>query len=320
VPDNAVFGSVLRDYFPATLRDRFANWIPGHRLAREIVATVLANELINRMGPGFVLRMEERFGAGSPQVAMALAAVRAVLDADVLWRTVSALPDLSVDAQRRLLRRVQDHVEQAASWFVRRRGLALDPTAEQELLHSSIAPARRHLAARADPAEVESLRSERVPADLAEEVASLKTLAQMLDAVDVAVRLRLPVTEVVDAALAVDRELELDFLRTGLADVPGALHWESMATAALRDDLSLARREILEHALTDGAQTAVATDRVGSWLERRAVPLDRLRTTIAELKSHHRLDIAMLCTVVSELRLLAQSRPAHPASTGRTGR
>jgi glutamate dehydrogenase len=320
VPDQPVFGSVLREYFPATLHHRFAAWIPQHRLAREIVATVLANDLINHMGPGFVLRMEERFGAGSPQVAMALATVRAVLDTHALWRTVSTVPTMSVDGQRRVLRRIQDHVEQAASWFVRRRGLAPDPAAERELLHASIAPVRSHLADLAGPAEVESLLAEHLSDDLARTVASLDTLVQMLDAVDVAVRLRLPVIEVVDAALAIDDELELDFLRAGLADVAGALHWESMATAALRDDLSVARRDVLEHALKEGAKAAGATDRVASWLERRAVPFERLRTTIAELKSYRRLDIAMLCTVVSELRLLVRSGPAptRPTPTGTT--
>ena len=320
VPDQRIFESVLRDYFPATLRDRFAEWIGGHRLAREIIATVLANDLINHMGPGFILRLEERLGAGSPEVTVALATVRAVLDTDALWRTVSSLPALSVDGQCRVLRRIQEHVEQAASWFVRRRGLALDPAAERELLHASIAPVRRHLADLADPAEVKSLLAERLPEGLARTVATLGTLVQMLDPVDVAVRLRLPVTQVADAALAVDGELELGFLRTGLADVAGALHWESKATAALRDDLGAARRDVLECALEEGPQDASPADRVMSWLERRAGPFDRLRTTIVELKSCRQLDTAMLCTVISELRLFAQSRPAPapPAPTGRT--
>ena len=319
VPDHAVFGSVLRDYFPATLRDRFTQWIGGHRLAREIIATVLANDLINHMGPGFVLRMEERLGAGSPEVTLALATVRAALDTDALWRTVSSLPTMSADGQRRVLRRVQEHVERAGSWFVRRRGLALDPAAERELLRAPIAPVRRQLADLADPAEVKSLLTEGLPHDLAQTVATLDTLVQMLDAVDIAVRLRLPVTEVVDAALAVDGELELDFLRAGLADAAGALHWDSLATAALRDDLGTARRDVLEQALQGGAEAASPTDRVTSWLERRACQFERFRTTIAELKSCRSLDIAMLCTVVSELRLFAQSRPApaRPALTGR---
>jgi glutamate dehydrogenase len=320
VPDHAVFGSVLRDYFPASLRDRFVEWIGGHRLAREIIATVLANDLINHMGPGFVLRLEERLGAGSPEVTIALATVRAVLDTDALWRTVSSLPAMSADGQRRVLRRVQEHVEQAASWFVRRRGFALDPAAERELLHEAIVPVRRHLADLADPAEVKSLLTEGLPGGLAQTVATLDTLIQALDAVDLAIRLRLPVTEVVDAALAVDGELELGFLRPGLADVAGASHWESMAIVALRDDLGAARRAVLEHALEEGPETASPTDRVKSWLERRAGPFERLHTTIAELKSCRRLDIAMLCTVVCELRHLAQSglAPAHPTVTGRT--
>ncbi len=322
VPDHSLFRSVLRDYFPSTLRDRFARWISGHRLAREIVATVLANDLINHMGPGFVFRLEERVGAGSPEVTIALAAVRAVLDTDSLWQTVATLPAMSVDGRHRVLRHVQEHVERAASWFVRRRGPALDPAAERERLHASIAPVWRHLTDLASPAEVEPLLTDGLADGLARTVAALGPMVQMLDAVDIAVRLRLPVTAVVDAALAVDSGFELEFLRTGLADVAGALHWDSMATAALRDDLGAARRHILEHALEEGPESANPTGRVMAWLERRSEPVERLRATTTELKSCRQLDTAMLCTVVSELRLLAQSDPAppDPTLTGRTPR
>jgi glutamate dehydrogenase len=326
VPDHPGFADLLRDYFPASLRDRFAEWIPGHRLAREIVATVLANDVINRMGPGFVLRMEERFGAGTPQVALALATVEAVLDLDACWQEVSAVK-LPADGQLRVLRRIQDCLERAASWFVRRRGLALDPTAEQERLRASVASVRRHLTALAERTEVDALAAEGLPEGLAREVAALDPLSRLLDAVDTAVRFGLPVTDVVDAARTVDDELELGFLVDALADVPGALHWESMATAVLRDDLDVARRDLLVHALREGAPqegsaAASPAERVASWFARRAAPLERLRTTAAELKSYSRLDIAMLCTVVAELRLLAQAGPAAavPASIDRTAR
>ena len=39
-------------YFPEVLRRRYADLIPGHRLSPQILATLIANDIVNRMGPG----------------------------------------------------------------------------------------------------------------------------------------------------------------------------------------------------------------------------------------------------------------------------
>jgi len=77
-PDHPDVRAVLYEYFPASIRRRFDRWIPGHRLAREIVATCLANDLVNHLGPGLIQRLDERFGAETRHVVLALAAVRSV--------------------------------------------------------------------------------------------------------------------------------------------------------------------------------------------------------------------------------------------------
>ncbi len=55
LPDDPYCETTLANYFPAAMRKAFANDIAGHRLRREIIATVLANHAINRGGPGFVV-------------------------------------------------------------------------------------------------------------------------------------------------------------------------------------------------------------------------------------------------------------------------
>jgi len=42
-------------YFPSVLRQRYADLLPGHRLSRQILATLVANDLVNRMGPPMIL-------------------------------------------------------------------------------------------------------------------------------------------------------------------------------------------------------------------------------------------------------------------------
>ena len=59
-------------YFPTVLRRRYADLLPTHRLSRQILATLLANDLVNRMGPSFVKRVQHDTGVDSVTVARAL--------------------------------------------------------------------------------------------------------------------------------------------------------------------------------------------------------------------------------------------------------
>ncbi|MEO5962833.1 MAG: NAD-glutamate dehydrogenase domain-containing protein, partial [Thermomonas sp.] len=53
------------------LRDKYAEHMQRHRLRREIIATVVTNSIVNRMGATFMLRMQEDTGRAPGEVAKA---------------------------------------------------------------------------------------------------------------------------------------------------------------------------------------------------------------------------------------------------------
>src|ERR687893_383819 len=62
VPDDPYLGKELDRYFPAEMRERFPDAIAGHRLRREIIATQLANAIINRGGATMIARLLDETG------------------------------------------------------------------------------------------------------------------------------------------------------------------------------------------------------------------------------------------------------------------
>ena len=76
VPDEPYLARELERYFPAQMRERFPDAIESHRLRREIIATQLANAIVNRGGPTIVTRLVDQTGADAPTIAAAYAAVR----------------------------------------------------------------------------------------------------------------------------------------------------------------------------------------------------------------------------------------------------
>ncbi len=91
LPDDPALAGELTGYFPAEMRKRFAEDIAAHRLRREIVATRIANELINACGPTALTRIADRTGATSPAIARAYVAVREAFGLAAITRQIDAL-------------------------------------------------------------------------------------------------------------------------------------------------------------------------------------------------------------------------------------
>ena len=76
VPDDPYLGRELGRYFPKAVTERFPDALERHRLRREIIATQLANSMINRGGPSLLVRIADQTGAPAAGIAAAFAAVR----------------------------------------------------------------------------------------------------------------------------------------------------------------------------------------------------------------------------------------------------
>ncbi|HWX50088.1 MAG TPA: NAD-glutamate dehydrogenase domain-containing protein [Roseomonas sp.] len=57
LPDDPALMPLLEGYFPSAIRRDFAPFIARHRLRRELLATILANEIANRLGPAGLARL-----------------------------------------------------------------------------------------------------------------------------------------------------------------------------------------------------------------------------------------------------------------------
>ncbi|GAA4657947.1 NAD-glutamate dehydrogenase [Bartonella pachyuromydis] len=57
--DDRYFDAILLHYFPTQIQENFAKEIINHQLRRNIIATLLANDIVNRGGPTFVSRLQD---------------------------------------------------------------------------------------------------------------------------------------------------------------------------------------------------------------------------------------------------------------------
>jgi len=298
IPDDPALAGMLSGYFPESLREDFAPYISSHRLGREIIATRLANELIDRVGPGFVYRVEDRTGASADDVIRAVLVVKGLLALDELWDGLAPLPVSPTMAVRHALERA---LEYNASWLVRRKSRVGDIDREAAAFSPAVARLRHAMAV--GPAVVDGSELGHAFAQLAalgaprELLTGCRASVRMQSALALASTAEESGADVVELARTCARVgdvLGLSWLYATLPVSAADPHWAQLAKAALRDELAALTIALARAVLEAGGLAA--------WTHEHADALARARSAYAGLVDGGDIDIAMLTVGVQVLR------------------
>lgn len=90
IPDDPAFLTTLKAYFPTALHT-YGEAMQAHRLKREIIATALANRMIDVNGPVSLLRLHEHTGASMPDIVAGFEAAYTLLEGQALDAQICAL-------------------------------------------------------------------------------------------------------------------------------------------------------------------------------------------------------------------------------------
>jgi glutamate dehydrogenase len=92
VVDDPALDDDLLHAFPEDMRETYREDILGHRLRREILATRLANRLINRLGFVHPFELAEEEGVGAAEVTAAFLAAEKLFDLEAIWQAIEDAP------------------------------------------------------------------------------------------------------------------------------------------------------------------------------------------------------------------------------------
>ncbi|HUL08479.1 MAG TPA: NAD-glutamate dehydrogenase [Candidatus Acidoferrum sp.] len=310
LPDDPQLGDELLSYFPPRLREKFSDGIARHRLRREIVTTVISNELVNRAGITFVHEVREGTGMGSADIARAYLAARGVFGMPKLWQQIEAL-DAKVPAalQGAMLLECGRTVERGTTWLLRNESQPLDIAAAVATYGAGVEAlvAAKELIAEADRAEIEQRIAAHVekgvPKALAQRMAIMHLLPPSLDIVRISRTTGVAVEQVGRTYFAVGARFGLDWLRHAAAALPSENHWDKQAVVAVTDDFYGHQRELTTRILGAAAK-ANGADPIEAWSAVRGPAVQRAESLVADLRQSGTAGLAMLAVANRQLRSL----------------
>jgi glutamate dehydrogenase len=308
LPDDPYLSADLRRYFPDTVVERFGHLLDEHPLRRELIATIVAKDVVDSEGVTFVSRAIAETGAEPADVARAYRIAREVTAAPDRWAALEAL-DGVIDpvVQNELMTSVDWVVGLTGRWFLQNAaGADITETiaanalgfAELDAALPDLVPVESRMA-RAETAA--ALVARGAPEEHALRHAYMPALAHAPDILVVVRSSGRTPSEVARAFYTAGQALRLDWLETQVLDFAATSRWEQFALDAMLDDLLLARREAVHRALT-AFPDAEPVDALARFLAGRPAPVKRLKRLIDQFRADGMRDLAVITVALRQVR------------------
>ena len=324
LPDDGFLRSVLSDYFPAPLRSTYASRMDQHPLRREIITTVVVNDMVNESGTTFLFRMNEETGARTPDISRAWLVARDVFDMAGFWREVEALTgSVDVPTQISLLLEGRKLTERATRWLLQtRRQYAIGEMVD--FFSAGVAAVEadlpklltgRDLAGYTERREAYTARG--VPTRLAERAAAMIPAYSSFDIGEIATSTGRDISETAEVYFDLADRLQMSRLRDQIVALPRDDRWNTMARGALRDDLFAAHAALAADVLMSTGP-GTPERRLAEWVSQNDATVRRAADIFSEIWESDRFTVATLSVAVRAIRSLV-SGGAAAASADQAG-
>ena len=310
IPEDPYLSKELLRYFPQPLQKKYADAMDRHRLKREIIATAVTNQTINRMGATFLMRMQEDTGRSVAEVAKAYTISRETLDARALWTQIDALdgtlPEaVQVDALEVIWKLQRSFVR----WLLNRPGAMPGITAAVERYQGPFNDIRVASGVLPDSqrpayeASVKQWKEKGLPAALAQQLSELHFLEPAFDIIELARTRKLKPVDVSKVHFRLGEALQMPWLFEQIDALEVNGRWHAVARGVLRDELAAHQRNLTGQVLSTKGASAEA--KVAAWLNRDDSSLRFTLSMLAELAEQKTLDYPTVSVAVQRLGQLA---------------
>jgi glutamate dehydrogenase len=310
LPDDPALEETLIAMFPRPMQERFTEEILTHRLRRELIATAIANRMVNRLGLLVAFELAEEEGASLAAIAKAFVAVDMLFDCSALWDRLDTA-DVSESTRLMLFDRTA-HALRAQMADLLRAGAARQPASE---LAEQLEPGVRKVTEASGTVLVgearqraERMRAELegtgVPEDLAFAVVHLFAMDGAVGLSRLSRTTEVEVLDLTEAFTALGMRLGLDWAQGMAALMEPSDVWERLLVAGLARDFQQMRLDFLRRLVRRRAGAGGIVAAVDAWAEDNAAAIRRFRSVVERAQAHPPVSPAILAQIASQARNL----------------
>jgi len=315
LPDDRYLETLLLHGFPPAMREDYADAIRNHRLKRDLVTTLVVNQMVNRLGIAMAHRLATDYSASLATTVRAYVLADAWLGAEALYCDIEALDNrIDTAAQYRMFRQITALLKHAISWQLTSAREASDLQAQVERYRE---PTQRLLAQLPEymsgayeqrwQAAYDAVEQAGIDTALAARMASASVGGGLLDIVALADSKGNDVATVARIYFRLGGVLGLAWLHQAIQNLHVDGRWPALARSSLRGDCYRVHQRLVELVLDAGGD-------LDAWCEHNADDVEAVRHRIEELQTVKAPTFAHLTVAVRDLSKLHDSHQRLAAS------
>jgi glutamate dehydrogenase len=304
LPDDPGLAEDLLAAFPSAMRGKFKGEILSHRLRREIIATKLANRIVNRLGIVHPFELAEEEGVSLAQVVAAFVAAERLFGMDAIWAGIETTP-MGESARILLFDRAATALRTQMADLIRAGGGTLMPSklvADLTKGVTALSQATGKLLAAEALSHSTRMRdgftAAGVPEDVGSQVAHLFDLDGAVGLARLAADAGVAPATLTRAFTDLGARLGLDWAQQVAARMNPSDPWERLLVAGLARDFQQMRLDFLRRAGKKRDPEAVVAD----WSARQDAAIRQFRAMVARAQAAAPVSAAMLAQIASQAR------------------
>lgn len=308
--DDDYFTARLSAYFPESLPISVS--VDDHPLRREIISTVMVNDMIELGGLTYAHQLREETGACAADILRAFAITTEVFDLAALWSDIAGA-ELPPTIEYGLLSEARRLLDRGSRWFLANRKQPLSVNLEIDRYQLTVRENSGYVAQWLRGAERRTMESAYhgytnagVPSSVARRVADALYRFSLLDIVDVARGLGRNVAETASVYFAMSDHLAVDRWLIRVSALPRTERWHTLARLALRDDLYRSMRLLTRDVSAAADPGDCPEGRIEQWESDNHARIERARRTLYEIEAAHASDLAAISVADRHIRAMAE--------------
>lgn len=319
LPEDEFISQIIYTAFPQQLNNEFTEQIQHHSLRREIIATQLANAIINEMGMTFIHRINDETGAPVANIARAYIIVREVFILKNFYERIERLDNkIPSDIQSSMIITYSRLIRHATRWFL---NYSRDLTPMANIIkhyEGSVNKFCENVTKLLIGSQKEAFDTELakflevgVPSETAILVASATSMFSILDIITISNEYGFKVENVAKMYFTLGSSLDLFWFRDQIITQSIENHWESLAKAAFRDDVDWQQRELTIGVLQHCSQSTDINECMEIWSLAHKPLVDRWFRIMSDLRGSPTRTFVMFSVAIRGLLDLTQASVQH---------
>jgi glutamate dehydrogenase len=307
--DKTLFQQELQQYFPLQCQEKYPNEIKNHYLAQEIVANLLVNSFVNRMGMVLAFRLIEETGCSIVSIFNVYQQVCNVFVTDELWQQIEAQElQLNSNVLEELHRHIRTIIKRAMHWFLSQDQAQID---NQQYIKSIAQLKKMKLSFISEEGKqliyqrVDAFIQEGVPESFAHNVVTLDVMYLCLDVIWLNKQTRNSLKECAQVFFELMVALDLIWIREKINSLPEKTVWESLARRTAREEFNSVCCSLPLAALQQKGSTI--KNKIENWFANFDKSISRFRKLLALVRSDDEIELEKIMVLLKELREISIS-------------